>query len=1682
MSMRPDPAMRPQGQRPRLTVLRRPAPIALLAAALMLMQPATSAQPPEVWLLDHFEVVHTEDVHDEVETRRFTAAGGSLPEFKWGGTKIYTGEYPTGKLITTATLKVELPDKITPGVPFQVGGGATGQVATPGRTGLTAATLVAYDECYVRAVCPGALKSQYLDDISGKTVDLAAPLASVSAVLPTDPQSWPPVHVVMFRGTIGTTTPGDPVWRVYVYAHYKRPEIVPTAVPSYRLEVDADTTRLPPSGAVPAEATVTATMVDGAGKPLAGEALQFALDPPDMGSLAATAGVTDAAGEVRVRYRAPQADALRGRTEVAVVVKSAARSLERRLVLRIERYQLALTVDPAELPVEPVWRAIRVTATVRDFDGRPVAGDLLQFRVDPADMGSFLGATMNGNKASTDASGRVEAFYEPLPAGQLQGRDRATVYVTNLTHGGEVGAAVRFLGLKVIRTWPDADARDIDLEPGDTIDLEFDRPLDAATVTNHSVKVETLWHGDLGADVTTFGRTAQIHLRADPIPDVGLRVHVTVAGGPEGVRGRDGSLLLGPHELRFRTMPRFDPKIIVSQVVDNPRDPLYGFITLAVKTFVLRVEAGISEDSELDDEPVAVRLMIPRRGMDLSQQHTFYPGRWPPKVPQAATKKGNTANFVVPAPFGRGGYTFDAELRPLYAVPEKVISVPPVAANVNSWSDVGAARKIGLLAVPIVNDQIPGFEWKVSRGQQESWLLGLGQPAANLMPLTRLDLRLGYLAETTCIDPEKCVGTQPWTSFLEWAKDLGRTGFATRMFGWRYMVALVPPGYFDRYADHPDFLANPGDYHDAIQSGIWSQRASGPDSRIGQAAFPVSLMEVGTSPEALVHILGDIEGLADSTAERDDLSGYDLLNDRVIYSDAEHTIGASRAVMNLGVGFGSTWPATRDYEAFIGEWTERSCLGAPPCPPRFLAAPSPSQNRPDARLSAASPVPVVLVSGTLRRRANGSESATIDPLIASDGVPSLEAAGTGDHSLELRDASGARLARYPFTPAFGTVSDGSLAGFLLAVPADPAAESIALLNGDSLVAQRQRSAHPPTVSFTQPSAGRTLRGDVEVAWTGADVDDDALSYSLLFSGDGGLRWEPLLMDSRATRHTLPSALVGNGPDARLRVVAMDGFDTSTATLSFGLDNPPTVLALAPEDGAKGVPVRTTVQLRLRDPLDPTSVDGASLTLQAIAGVGAAGVGSDVLIAGDVGYELLDRTLVFTPTAQLAEATTYEARLSSYVHTPDGRRLPADTTWTFTTRGQTAYLPWLVRSGNLPSRTATPRPTRTPGGPTPTLRPTQSRTPTPDDIGTRVAATLTALAPTATRAASPTPSMTPDELATAVAATLTALAPTPGTPGTERTATPSPTLSATATQSVGELTALAATTTGADANLMRMAFAPGEVLTLWLKVNNSGPGMLRGAFDFAVSNASDARIPGLSWLGEIDVAVGASWFKLERTVPANLPPGPYTFTGRVRAAGSTSAWTAASSELYLTASLQLADDFSSTSSGWQGGQDSNGSFGYFDGGFRFLFTTANSWRWARSQSSPTLSDLALEADVRMPTTARGAAALVFALNPATSDFHLFEIDSAGRYSIWRHTASGWETLLSPTSSPLLGTGDVTNHLLLVRESGLTRLYANGQAISMVTDLPAPAGRVGIYASSVDAGFEARWDNFRVYGLR
>lgn len=79
---------------------------------------------------------------------------------------------------------------------------------------------------------------------------------------------------------------------------------------------------------------------------------------------------------------------------------------------------------------------------------------------------------------------------------------------------------------------------------------------------------------------------------------------------------------------------------------------------------------------------------------------------------------------------------------------------------------------------------------------------------------------------------------------------------------------------------------------------------------------------------------------------------------------------------------------------------------------------------------------------------------------------------------------------------------------------------------------------------------------------------------------------------------------------------------------------PAVVAVAPPDGATGVPVNAPVQILLSKPIDPTSVGNSSLSLSpAVAGT--------VSLAGD------SVTMTFTPSSNLTASQTYSVRASGF---------------------------------------------------------------------------------------------------------------------------------------------------------------------------------------------------------------------------------------------------------------------------------------------------------------------------------------------------------------------------------------------------------------------------------------------------
>jgi hypothetical protein len=123
-----------------------------------------------------------------------------------------------------------------------------------------------------------------------------------------------------------------------------------------------------------------------------------------------------------------------------------------------------------------------------------------------------------------------------------------------------------------------------------------------------------------------------------------------------------------------------------------------------------------------------------------------------------------------------------------------------------------------------------------------------------------------------------------------------------------------------------------------------------------------------------------------------------------------------------------------------------------------------------------------------------------------------------------------------------------------------------------VIASRAVSPNPPTVQILSPN-GPAIPGpgpDLTVDWTGSDADGDPLVYTLLYSTDGGVEWEPIDAGLTVTEVSLPLASLRGGNAARFRVLASDGVHTASDDQDIPLSIPnrnPTVGILSPADGA-----------------------------------------------------------------------------------------------------------------------------------------------------------------------------------------------------------------------------------------------------------------------------------------------------------------------------------------------------------------------------------------------------------------------------------------------------------------------------------------------------------------------------------
>jgi hypothetical protein len=196
---------------------------------------------------------------------------------------------------------------------------------------------------------------------------------------------------------------------------------------------------------------------------------------------------------------------------------------------------------------------------------------------------------------------------------------------------------------------------------------------------------------------------------------------------------------------------------------------------------------------------------------------------------------------------------------------------------------------------------------------------------------------------------------------------------------------------------------------------------------------------------------------------------------------------------------------------------------------------------------ASQPGRCLLVQGRVWRESMRGRLDRVLP-VDCDAVPTPSP--TGNYCLLYGDQSASLLGKWCFPVSFVLPETTTLLderSFYVRAPLPDGLALVSLLYANQELATRRASRAAPSVQFVEPKGGdRWSDGVVDLIWSGADADGDLLQYVLSYSYDEGRSWIPIAADLTGTRYSLDLKQIQGGKKVRFRVMATDGFQTSTA--------------------------------------------------------------------------------------------------------------------------------------------------------------------------------------------------------------------------------------------------------------------------------------------------------------------------------------------------------------------------------------------------------------------------------------------------------------------------------------------------------------------------------------------------------
>ncbi len=249
------------------------------------------------------------------------------------------------------------------------------------------------------------------------------------------------------------------------------------------------------------------------------------------------------------------------------------------------------------------------------------------------------------------------------------------------------------------------------------------------------------------------------------------------------------------------------------------------------------------------------------------------------------------------------------------------------------------------------------------------------------------------------------------------------------------------------------------------------------------------------------------------------------------------------------------------------------------------------------------------VAGAITHEVSG-ESGAIWAVEVKDATVKTSADYLTGYQLVEYGAGNTELLRWGVLPLFDLEPNdhntyapnhgGNPLGFFSAnLPKIPGVVRIDLVTGTLTLASFIAGSSAPVVSISSPAGGENFTsGNVPIAWTAADADNDPLQVAIEFSRDNGSTWTPIASANGSGTTDIPIEQLAGSANARIRVWASDGFLSGTLTSNaFAIAaQPPRPFIITPLADATYLEGQAVPLLgRADDPQDGVLTDTLALT-------------------------------------------------------------------------------------------------------------------------------------------------------------------------------------------------------------------------------------------------------------------------------------------------------------------------------------------------------------------------------------------------------------------------------------------------------------------------------------------------------